>query len=300
MNFAKFKINKNQRVLWVAVLIAAGVVIFQNCGEVQLIKNDLASFSTTSTSSTTTTTVVTSTTMPTSTTVLATSTTISTTPTTEYFSPLPTPPPVMLPPPSSGSWCNGASFYPQLPPGIPAVINYKGINYDLRVIGSAYNGGCQSTVLTELDPLNLNQRMDIRFWSVAGIYALRFRTPANVVAWYQFQFLLDAGIAQGQAGARYSISRTPGEFHDDGRLPSTNYCDFGNNNNAYSYITARPKPGNPTACYLAPNTYYYYNVLVLDIPGQSQGALNNSDLGGSGALIDCASNPIFPYCNYVY
>lgn len=280
------------------LLLLAGMIIFQNCGDVHLRSQDLDSLSTTTSISTST-----STSTPTSTTISSTTTTVgagSTTmgPTTtiDVYSPLPTPTPVLQQPPSGGSYCNGASFYSSYPPGVVSPIIYNGNSYNLFVIGSAYNGDCTSTTLAQLDPLLITQRLDIRFYTRKGIYALRFRTP-NLTAAYYFTFLVFAGNTQAEYGARFSISRLPGEFFDDGRAPSTSYCDFGNNNNSFSMVANVIKPAY-RGCQLLPNTYYYYNALVLN-PDSSSGLVNNSSYSSLGSPVDCLNNPVFPYCSYV-
>ncbi|HEX4512343.1 MAG TPA: hypothetical protein VH054_02370 [Polyangiaceae bacterium] len=134
--------------------------------------------------------------------------------------------------------------------------------YPLTVIGEF----CPPDPMV-LDPLRGGTSLN--FTSSVGIWSLRFRTPSKT-GQFQMYFDVYGGDASAQEGARFSMARYPGEFHD-GQANSCSYCDFGGQNAVVSNVVAQIDTSKPKTCQLEEDTVYYFNVVVpaLDPRGNS-------------------------------
>ena len=149
-----------------------------------------------------------------------------------------------------------------LPTNVVTPIAVNGIDYPLTVIGAF----CPPTG-NLLDPLMGGTSLNLT--TSVGIWALRFETP-NETGDVQMSFLVYGGDTSAQAGARFSLARWPGEYHDDGRPNSADYCDFGGSNTALVSVVDGTHAGD-APCKLPKNTFYYFNAVVvaLDPRGNS-------------------------------
>jgi hypothetical protein len=124
--------------------------------------------------------------------------------------------------------------------------------YPLTVIGEF----CPPDPMV-LDPLKGSTSLN--FTSNIGVWSLRFQTPSTA-GQFQMYFDVYGGDASGQADARFSMARHPGEFHD-GEANSCDYCDFGEQNNVVVNVVAQVD-AKPKTCQLQENTVYYFNIVV--------------------------------------
>jgi hypothetical protein len=94
-----------------------------------------------------------------------------------------------------------------------------------------------------------------------GIWSLRF-VMADHPGYGTFDIIAYGGENSSQPGARASISRWPGEFHDDGRPNTAEYCDFGAYTTSMGFDGVTSVDPAQTKCQLLTSTVYYVNVTV--------------------------------------
>lgn len=148
------------------------------------------------------------------------------------------------------SWGCGIAWAPT---NVPAPITVLGVDYPLTVLADF----CPPDA-NLLDPLAGSSGMKVT--TNVGVWSLRFQTP-NKTGDAQMSFLVYAGDTSAQAGARYSIARWPGEYHEDGRKNSCDYCDFGGSNNFIFKVVDAIDP-TKAECQLQKGATYYFNALV--------------------------------------
>jgi hypothetical protein len=138
------------------------------------------------------------------------------------------------------------------PTNVPGSVTVGGVDYALTVIG----GICVDP--NPLVPMKASSGFHVT--TNIGAWAVRFETP-GVPGEAQLLFYAYGGDTSAQTGARFSIARWPGEYHDDGRGPSLDYCDFGNSDEVVMRVVDQLDPSS-RVCQLRKNTFYYFNATV--------------------------------------
>lgn len=133
------------------------------------------------------------------------------------------------------------------PTNITNPIVYEGLTLPITVV----SGGCGANPnYNRLDPIQAGA--DLRFFTVRGIYALRFKTPTTP-GQLQITFLAYGGGYWG--GDRHSVSRLPGEFKDG--VANSSYCDV-----TFDHVFTWGPPDPKRPCQLEMDKYYYFNAMM--------------------------------------
>lgn len=161
----------------------------------------------------------------------------------------------------STSWGCGIAWSPT---NVATPITVLGVSYPLTVLAEFCppDGNL-------LDPLVSSSGMKIT--TNVGIWSLRFQTP-NKTGDVQMSFLVYAGDTSAQAGGRYTIARWPGEYHEDARKNSCDYCDFVDSNN-FTFKVVDTLDPTKSGCQLQKNATYYFNALVPAIDPRGNSSL---------------------------
>lgn len=161
----------------------------------------------------------------------------------------------------STSWGCGIAWSPT---NVSTPITVLGVDYPLTVLAAFCppDGNL-------LDPIMGSSGMKVT--TNVGIWSLRFQTP-NKTGDAQMSFLVYGGDTAAQAGARFSIARWPGEYHEDARKNSCDYCDFGGSNQFTFKVVDTIDPTKP-GCQLQKNATYYFSALVPAIDPRGNSSL---------------------------